>query len=300
MGKKAKWKNFSEEEFNNLVKESKSYRDLSSRLGYSVDAGGSITSVKNAIQFYNSDISHFLHQSWNKENYDYRSFEFGSIKSKGKTTLDPIISLRGRKCECCGIENWLDKPINLEIHHKDGNRLNNNLNNLQLLCPNCHSYTETFRGKNILAKRIVSEEDFVHALEIAPSIHWALKKIGLTPVGGNYIRARELIFKYNIEHLIKIKEEKKEKEKEKNYCSCGAIITKGYQKCQDCIHKEQRIVERPDRETLKNLVKIKTFTELGKQYGVSDNSIRKWCDYYNLPRTKKEIKKYSKEEWQNI
>lgn len=52
------------------------------------------------------------------------------------------------KCEVCGLSDWLGKKISLELDHKDGNRYNHNLNNLQILCPNCHSQTDTYRGKN--------------------------------------------------------------------------------------------------------------------------------------------------------
>jgi 5-methylcytosine-specific restriction endonuclease McrA len=51
-------------------------------------------------------------------------------------------------CEKCKLDSWLGKPIALELHHKDGNRQNHLLNNLQLLCPNCHSQTDTYRAKN--------------------------------------------------------------------------------------------------------------------------------------------------------
>ena len=54
------------------------------------------------------------------------------------------------------------------------------------------------------------------------------------------------------------------------------------------------------REHLKNLIREKSFSELGRLYNVSDNAIRKWCDKYNLPRTKKAIKEYSEEEWSKI
>lgn len=53
------------------------------------------------------------------------------------------------KCECCGNAEWMGKKIPLEVHHKDGNKKNNNLSNLELLCPNCHALTDTYRGKNI-------------------------------------------------------------------------------------------------------------------------------------------------------
>lgn len=52
------------------------------------------------------------------------------------------------RCECCGLTTWLDKPIPLELHHKDGNRSNNTIENFMLLCPNCHAFTDSYRGKN--------------------------------------------------------------------------------------------------------------------------------------------------------
>ena len=52
------------------------------------------------------------------------------------------------KCECCGLTEWLGEPIPLELHHKDGNHFHNELDNFQLLCPNCHAKTSSYRGKN--------------------------------------------------------------------------------------------------------------------------------------------------------
>ena len=58
--------------------------------------------------------------------------------------------LKEHKCECCGLTTWLDKPIPLELHHKDGDRYNNVLENFELLCPNCHAFTDSYRGKNVI------------------------------------------------------------------------------------------------------------------------------------------------------
>lgn len=63
---------------------------------------------------------------------------------------------------------------------------------------------------------------------------------------------------------------------------------------------QQRTVERPSREELKNLIRTKPFTQIGQMYGVSDNAIRKWCDAEKLPRKKTEINNYTDEEWANI
>lgn len=51
------------------------------------------------------------------------------------------------KCECCGIVDWNNKRISLELNHKDGDNSNHSLSNLELVCPNCHSQTETYRNK---------------------------------------------------------------------------------------------------------------------------------------------------------
>ena len=48
------------------------------------------------------------------------------------------------------------------------------------------------------------------------------------------------------------------------------------------------------------MIRVEAFTSIAKRFGVSDNAIRKWCDKYNLPRTKKEINSYTDEEWNNI
>lgn len=56
--------------------------------------------------------------------------------------------LKENKCEECGICEWNNKPIVCHLDHKDGNRFNHSLLNLKLLCPNCHSQTDTYCGRN--------------------------------------------------------------------------------------------------------------------------------------------------------
>ena len=78
------------------------------------------------------------------------------------------------------------------------------LENLQLLCPNCHAFTENYRGKNInVVKGSVSDEAFIKALKENSSIRKALLSLGLTGAGANYERAYRLVSENNIEHLKK-------------------------------------------------------------------------------------------------
>jgi len=58
------------------------------------------------------------------------------------------------KCESCGIEDYNGKAISLELNHIDGNNGNHALNNLELLCPNCHSQTDTYRSKKLKLRRV--------------------------------------------------------------------------------------------------------------------------------------------------
>ena len=81
---------------------------------------------------------------------------------------------------------------------------------------------------------------------------------------------------------------------------CGAIITSGCKRCVTCAQKASRQVNRPDRETLKKLIRENPFVKIGEQFKVSDNTIRKWCEAYNLPKKKTDIKKYTNEEWELI
>lgn len=55
-------------------------------------------------------------------------------------------------CEKCGNSTWLNQPIPLQVHHKDGDNTNNEPENLEILCPNCHALTDTYCGKNIKKK----------------------------------------------------------------------------------------------------------------------------------------------------
>lgn len=92
--------------------------------------------------------------------------------------------------------------------------------------------------------------------------------------------------------------------KPKNYCvDCGIEISIAATRCKkcDCKNKTKKLEEMPiTRDELKNLIRTTPFTTAGAMYGISDNAIRKWCDKFNLPHTKKEINSYSDKEWADI
>lgn len=87
----------------------------------------------------------------------------------------------------------------------------------------------------------------------------------------------------------------------KYFCpDCGAPVTRKGCRCITCARTLSQKVERPSREELKKLIRVKPFTVIAKEYNVTDNAIRKWCIAYNLPKRVKDIKQYSDEEWREI
>ena len=124
---------------------------------------------------------------------DFSTLNYESIKKR-------LFYEQEGKCNKCGITEWLGKPITLELEHKDGNHYNNERNNLELLCPNCHSQTPTFRGKNIngFGKRY-SDEKMLEAFIKEMTIHKALKSLGLANKGRNYDRMKKILIQYGFD-----------------------------------------------------------------------------------------------------
>ncbi len=159
MSAKRKYK---DEDLVEAVKSSGSIRQVLHKIGLK-EAGGNYFFTKKKIKELNLDISHFHGKGWRK----------GSTKPpKAPEPLEKILiknskyvniaCLRKRlikekffeaKCYSCNNTEWLGKPIYLELEHKDGDRTNNSIENLDILCPNCHSQTKYYRSKNIKTYR---------------------------------------------------------------------------------------------------------------------------------------------------
>ena len=133
-------------------------------------------------------------ETWNKRilDADFETLSFERLRKRIKLE-------QNNKCNKCGIDSWNGKPITLELEHKDGNHHNNERENLECLCPNCHSQTDTWRGKNKRNKRNkISDDEIIKTYIKNKNIRQTLIEVGLSAKGGNYKRLHQLIKKYEL------------------------------------------------------------------------------------------------------
>lgn len=202
------------------------------------------------------------------------------VKTSRHKTKERIIRVLGSKCAICGYNKCQSA---LEVHHIDPSekeftiaentnksyfQISGELKKCVLLCANCHREYHAGLIEEELQSSFNEEID----LEI---------KTELMTIKGKTIEGDKI---------------------ERRCLKCGKEITKysSTKLCPDCYKKSTRIVERPSREELKQMIRTLPFTKIAEQYGVTDNAIRKWCDNYELPRTKSDIKSYNDEDWEKI
>lgn len=107
---------------------------------------------------------------------------------------------QNNKCARCGIDSWQGKKIILEYEHKDGNHFNNDRDNVECLCPNCHSLTSTWRGRNRKCKKqeSVNDEEIVNVFIREGNIRKTLIYFGMAAKGDNYAKVKRILKKYGI------------------------------------------------------------------------------------------------------
>lgn len=190
MRKNAVRRNYTEQQLIEAVRKSISVAEVLRNIGLR-PAGANYSNIKRHIAELELDTSHWKGQGWNRGRTIGPRRDLFEYLIDNTLRVGPTIgsnSLRSRlikegvkeaKCEKCGITEWNGCPAPLELDHINGNHEDNRLENLQILCPNCHAQTDTYRGRNRSdkKKRIEREKKEKRDKEAKPPYdHNALKK----------------------------------------------------------------------------------------------------------------------------
>ena len=242
--------------------------------------------VHKYLDEYGTDISHFKRARTNIGNVlnkerekkaEYYLKEKSYVKTSSLKWKLFSEGLKKYKCEKCGCTHWEGKQLALQLHHINGDDTDNRLENLQILCPNCHSQTDNYCGRNAVRNTTVKRY-YCKA---------CYKEIEKTPSG-----LCDECYNKLVENKLDLSNAPKEiRVRSYSTCvDCGKRIDSHSTRCDECSNKLKRKVERPSKEELSQLITESNFTAIGRTYGVSDNAVRKWCRYYDLPYRKKDLK----------
>lgn len=161
------------------------------------------------------------------------------------------------KCARCGIDQWLKEPIVLQLDHINGVNTDNRLENLRLLCPNCHSRTPTFTSKNIALQEGRSPPR-------CPTCSVQIQKGSKTCLKC---------------HMESRRGNPKTPEVPKNRhvcCDCGTVVSWKASRCKSCVGFTQKSkIPWPPLEELLQMVRNASYLAVGRKLGVSDNAVRK-------------------------
>ncbi len=156
-----KYRTWTDEQLIDAVKNNQSMRQVLRQLQLK-DGGASSSFIKKKMNELNLSTDHWTGQGWLKGGtHDFNKKSFEDLFCKTEFSNTSFTKLKERlisdgywlpECQKCGTSTWMNVIIGLQVHHIDGDRCNNTLSNLQLLCPNCHSITDNYAGKSSRTK----------------------------------------------------------------------------------------------------------------------------------------------------
>ncbi len=260
-----------------LASKVESWRSLRLACGLS-----NTNNLRKVCKRHNIDTSHFFAQPAIKPTKDLTEYLI-----KGRAVSSSYLKQRLLKagvkksvCETCHRTEWEGSPIPLDLHHVDGDRLNNLLENIQLLCCNCHALTPNYCGAN--AKRNPtrrSPEEYRDAIVSSTSAKEACIKLGINPAGGNITTIKLRAARYGLSFVTIPSIEIQPTLMDDLWMDKPR--PKGRKRDQN------RLIRNPrppliSKEDLSRLMWEMSIEKVGKLYGVSDNAIRRWACKHEL------------------
>jgi hypothetical protein len=312
MGHTDKIRSLTEKELVELIKDHRSWNSILYTLG--IKYTWYINLIRSRADEFNLDYSHFITTTPGVKPRVYTLDEIlvedPDWKGNNQSLKKRLIKEREweDKCEMCGLgPEWMGHPLILQLDHINGKNTDNRVENLRILCPNCHSITETFCGKQRKKKFSVKNtrknicvdcnveiyRESTRCMECANKNKSIISKKVMTRPSKEQIEKdyetmswTEIAKTYGVSTstIKKWYDDYKQIEtsKVKNSCiDCGKCIKKESTRCMSCSKLIARKVK--DRPTLEQLEKDRetmTWEKIGEKYGVSGRTCGKWLKQY--------------------
>ena len=179
------------------------------------------------------------------------------------------------RCSICSLVEWHGVPIPLELDHINGNRIDNRLENIRLLCPSCHDQQETSSSNNTIV-------DNLSEIRNNKEIRDKYKPSQICSEKCCYFNNEEIPLSF----------ENKKLPVYSGVCSCGKKIHKNSKMCVGC-YKQKQSSSIPNEKFFWSILEKENanFSNVGNYFGVSNTTVRKWCKKYYGITSSKEIKK---------
>lgn len=159
---------YTKEKLETIVKNCVTMADVCRQLGLAPGSGNQ-TYLKKRIVIYKIDTSHFLGQAHRKgktfpsKEIPMDKYFLNEVPIRSHALKLKLIKkgIKEAKCEICSIVKWNNKQVPLELDHINGNHFDNTLNNLRIICPNCHAQTENYSGKNRKSQEKIIQQPLI-------------------------------------------------------------------------------------------------------------------------------------------
>lgn len=254
---------YTDEQFIEAVKTSNTIRETLGKLGLQM-SGGNYYSFYKTLKRLNITINHFNGLAGRSPAAPFVKSKLSDILIEN-SSFSSTHHLKHRlykenllkeECSICGIKNWQGVLLSFHLDHINGEHTDNRIENLRILCPNCHSQTQTYSGKKLIGKYFTNHCKSCNKL-----------------IRSARVRCKECLTEQRYKGATK-----SVKAPAKDCIDCGKKFQSINERCFGCIGRlNPTKISWPSKEELEKLVWEQPSSTLGKLLGISDVAIKKRC-----------------------